>query len=191
MFGVFAVAIYGFAALVVGAVQFLLCVAVPRLRKYALSAAAWWVVFGVCFLGISLSLMIGGGIAIDRGWLRAMPRWSAWGTVAVACLVAAVVATAAARVHQAIVRRFTFALFRLYATGVVAGIGSVFGWCLAIACLAHPFPYAWVFAICGVGTPTIVFGYMAGQHAGTLRGGAPERWAWATPEEFARDSRRG
>ena len=191
MFGAVAMALFVFAALVLGAVQFLLCVAVPRMRPYALSAAAWWAVFGPCLLGMALAGGLGLVLASESGRFRAGPNGFlqpshavGWAFAVAALCLSALIASGVAWLHQVITRRFTFALFRLYATAVVAGIGSVFGWCLAFWFLSHPFPYVWVFALWGVTTPAIIFGAAAHRHARQLRGKPPTRFAWVTAEEF-------
>ena len=70
-----------------------------------------------------------------------------WTYLAVGALLTAVVASIAAWLHQFIVHRFTFVLFRLYATAVVSGIGSVFGWCLCWWMLSRDIGHVWVWSL--------------------------------------------
>ncbi len=94
------------------------------------------------------------------------------------------IATSAAWLHQALVRRLTFALFRLYATVVSAGIGSVFGWCFSWWMLASQIRYGWALALCGMLLVVIGFAMTAYEHSRALRGNAPTKFAWVSPEEF-------
>jgi hypothetical protein len=127
-----------FFFLLVGSIVFLACLSLPPIRRYALSAAVWCAMWGPC----SIILMLVAGVGLiatafiakpgDGQAFHASRLLSAfgWSYLVVGILVTVTVATALARIHQAIVRRLTFALFRLYAAVVSAGIGSVFGWCL-------------------------------------------------------------
>jgi hypothetical protein len=54
-----------------------------------------------------------------------------WGYLALGILITIAVATVVAWLHQVVMRRLMFVLYRLYATAVCAGIGSVFGWALS------------------------------------------------------------
>jgi hypothetical protein len=109
-----------------------------------------------------------------------------WSYLILGALVTATVATGGAWLHQIIVRRFTFALFRLYAAVVSAGIGSVFGWCLGWWLLLnevqrHALPW-W---ICGMLILMVAFGAAAYRGAHKLRGEAPTSFTWISAEEFA------
>jgi hypothetical protein len=192
---VFAAVVYVFLQL--GAVTFVVCVVVPPWRKYALSAALWCAVWGPCFIGIALLAVLGifaRDFAVRTENLQsfASPKVFAalgWGYLTLAALATAAVATVASWVHQKVVRRFTFALFRLYAAGVCAGIGSVFG--LLLGLLIWQF-HGNIDALYGYllwGASTLVlmvaFANVAYKHAGRLRGVAPTIFPWVTPEEFA------
>jgi hypothetical protein len=181
-----------FFFLLVGAVQFLVCVAVPRLRRYALSAALWWAVWGPC--STALLMLAGAGLIAQHLFAEhgrfasgnLLPSLAAlgWIYLTVGTLGTSAVATAIAWLHQALVRRFTFALFRLYAAAVSGGIGSVFGWCLAYWCLGSIRPYGWVFALCGMVALVILFAMWAYRNARGLRGSAPTGFTWVSREEF-------
>lgn len=178
--------------LFVGAVQFLICVAVPRLRRYALSAALWWAVWGPC----SVCLMLLAGLAVVANALVAKGNNGSfffhphflkklgWGYLLLGTFLTSAIATAISWLHQAIVRRFTFALFRLYSTVVVAGIGSVFGWCIGWWMLFYGTRHSSVLWIVGMGIFIGGFGIAAYRGAHGLRGNAPRTLAWVSESEF-------
>lgn len=183
-----------FLFLVVGSLAFLVCVAVPRLRQYALSVALWCAMWGPCFAG--LLLIAGAGLVAAAFFAKAgdiqsfqFPRLApvlGWGYIAVGVLVTLIVATAAAWMHQTVVKRFTFVLFRIYAATVCAGIGSVFGWCLGWWIMAtnmngYVSLSLWIPSMLALIT---AFGFGAYRGARGLRGKAPERFAFVTPAEY-------
>jgi len=180
-----------FFFLVVGALQFLLCVAVPRLRKYALSAAFWWAVWGPCTVGLvslaGLALVARALTEKDGDAVHIHPHLVtgiAWVYVVLGGLGTAATATSLAWLHQAIVRRFTFTLFRIYATAVAAGIGSVFGWCFSWWTLGEQARYGWAVSLCVMLLLVIVFAVRAYEGAHALRGNAPTNFAWVSRDEF-------
>jgi hypothetical protein len=182
-----------FFCLLVGAVAFLVCVLIPPSRRYALSVALWFASWGPC----AVALMLLAGLALvaeafaTKGadlQSRHMPRLIStfgWGYLIVGVLCTACVATVAAWVHQFVVRRFTFALFRLYATLVVAGIGSVFGWSLSWWMLMRDVPRTWVWSLLGMAVLIAGFGVIAWKGARGLRGDAPTKLSWISKEEFS------
>ena len=107
-----------------------------------------------------------------------------WGYLIVGAVVTSVVATLVAWLHQVIVRRFTFALFRIYATAVSAGIGSVFGWCLGLWIASQEVPWGWALWIVGMVVLIGGFGWAAYRNSRSLRGEPPETFAWVSKEEF-------
>jgi hypothetical protein len=116
------------------------------------------------------------------------PTWPAtlgWGYAIVGVLFSAGVATAAAWLHQAITRRLTFLLFRLYAMAVVAGIGGVFGWALSWWMLSMEIPRSWAYSLVGMLILVSGFGAAAYKGARSLRGEAPTRFPLVSPQEFA------
>jgi len=183
-----------FAFLLLGSIVFVVCALVPPLRRYALSAALWCAVWGPC--SVAFLLLAGLGflahtLATKAGDVQSLhvPRLLApfgWAYLVFWILTTTGVATVVAWLHQVLVRRLTFALFRLYATAVTAGIGSVFGWCLGWWLLAseviqHVLPWRLL------GMPVLIaaFGYAAYKGARGFRGEAPARFTWISPEEFA------
>jgi hypothetical protein len=109
-----------------------------------------------------------------------------WGYLVVGVLITIVVATGVSWLHQKLVRRFTFALFRLYATAVCAGIGSVFGWSLGWWMTLKEVPYHSTLLWCiGMLALIVAFATAAYKGARQLRGKAPTSFTWISSEEFA------
>lgn len=182
-----------FLFLALGSFAFLACILIPPGRKYALSTALWFAAWGPCCVSLLVLAMLGlvaGGIAVQTTkihWEDAPRLFSAvgWGSAVVAGIVTCFVASAAAWLHQAIIHRFTFMLFRLYATFVVAGIGSVFGILIVLLVMVwQPSPQAEWVAVFSIPILMTVFGAIAYKRARGLRGNAPTRFTWITPEEF-------
>ena len=131
-------AIVVFAFLLLGATAFVLCVLLPRTRRYALSVAFWFALWGPCLVALMTLAGLGlvaGALVMRAGNMQFIdtPKLLAtlgWGYVTFGALITACISTGAAWLHQKVVHRFTFFLFRIYATAVSAGIGSVFGWFL-------------------------------------------------------------
>jgi hypothetical protein len=125
-----------FVFLVLGSLVFLVCVLVPPARRYALSAAAWCAMWGPCSVGF-LSIA-GVGLIADAFISKSQdahvlhfPKLIAvfgWSYLVASLITTIILATGTAWLHQWLIHRLTFALFRLYAAIVCAGIGSVFGW---------------------------------------------------------------
>jgi len=182
-----------FFFLLVGAVVYLAFVLIPPLRKYALSAALWCATLGPT----SVALMLAAGTTLAVGafimnsghsqWEIAPKLLSTigWGYLVLGTLLSACFATAVAWLHQVIVRRFTFALFRLYASAVSAGIGSVFGWSVSWWMLSKQIPYGWLFWIPLMLALILVFGAAAYKGARRLRGEAPTNFTWISQDEYA------
>jgi hypothetical protein len=183
-----------FLFLVVGSIAFLLCAAVPRLRQYALSVALWCAMWGPCFASLLLiaglglvaaAFMAKAGDMRSFQFSRLVPVFG-WGYLTVGILVTLIVATTAAWMHQAIVKRFTFVLFRIYAATVCAGIGSVFGWSFGWWIMTTNLNgyvsfFLWIPSMLALVT---AFGFGAYRGARGLRGKAPERFAFVTPAEY-------
>jgi hypothetical protein len=178
--------------LATGAVQFLICVAVPRLRRYALSAALWWAMWGPCSVGLmflaGFAVVVNAFIAKDGNIsLFHHPHFLeslGWGYVLLGILFTSSIASVVSWLHQAVVRRFTFALFRLYSTVVVAGIGSVFGWCFGWWILSTDVRFGAFLWLAGMTIFIGGFGVAAYRGARGLRGDAPRTLAWVSESEF-------
>jgi len=178
--------------MLIGAVAFLICVLIPPLRRFALSVALWCATWGPC----SIALMTLAGLALiaeafitksGAVQLFNFPRLLSvlgWGYLIAGALSTAAVATVTAWLHQFVVQRVTFALFRLYATAVVAGIGSVFGWCISWWMLSRQVSYVWAWSLLSMLVLVTGFGVTAYNGARRLRGDAPRNFTWVSPEEF-------
>jgi hypothetical protein len=188
-----------FAAMIVffflelGALAFLVCILIPPGRKRALSIALWFAALGACLVSFLVLAMLG-VVTVSLALQATNMKWqdaprlisaAGWGAIIVALVVTCFVASAAAWLHQAIIHRFTFALFRLYAMFVAAGIGSVIGLLIVVvAIISKPFPEAeWVAAF-SIPVLMILFGTIAYWHAHALRGKPPSQFIWITSEEF-------
>ena len=184
-----------FLFLLVGSVVFLLFLLLPPVRRYALSAALWCAVWGPC----SITWMLVAGVGLiatafitktgDAQTLHypGLTSVFGWRYLSVGILVTVALATASAYIHQAVVARLTFALFRVYAAVVSASIGSVFGWCFGWWMMAkntsgHVSMSLWVITMLAL---IACFGVAAYKGARGLRGEAPDSFTWISPDEFA------
>jgi hypothetical protein len=183
-----------FAFLLLGSVVFVVCALIPPLRRYSLSAALWCAMWGPCSVAFLLLAGLGfeaHAFATKSGGLLSIHALGlldtfGWAYLVFWILTTTGVATVVAWFHQALVRRQTFALFRLYATAITAGIGSVFGWFFgwwlsASDVTRHVLPW-WLL---GMVSLIAAFGYAAYQGARQLRGEPPTSFTWISPEEFA------
>jgi hypothetical protein len=181
-----------FLFLVVGAVVFLVCILIAPLRRFALSAALWCAMWGPCsaaFLLLAGTAFLAEASISTNGDMQIMhmPRLLAvlgWGYLTLAVLGTTVIATGVAWLHQVLVHRLTFLLFRLYATVVCAGIGSVFGWCIAWTLLENEVNHTLPLSILGMLVLTVSFGTAAYKAARSLRGKPAKTFTWITAEEF-------
>ena len=177
-----------FLFLLIGSIVFLACSLLPPFRRYALSAALWCAMWGPC--SIILMLVAGVGLIATTfitktgdGQTFHVPRLLSafgWSYLTVGVLVTIAVATASAWIHQSVVRRLTFALFRLYAAVVSAGIGSVFGWCLGWWMMARSVSGHVSLLFWGTAMLALIAGFGVAAYKGArgLRGEAPDRVTW-------------
>ncbi len=179
--------------MLVGALAFLVSVIVPPIRRYALSIALWCAVWGPCSiavimvagLGLLAEPFIANKVGVRSIHATRLPPALGWGYVTVGALCTAAVATLVACMHQWIVRRFTFALFRLYATAIVGCIGGVFGCCLTWWVLSRESPnHFWAWFLTGMIFLMSSFGTIAYRGARRLRGEPPRQFTWISDEEF-------
>lgn len=188
-------AIVVFTFLLLGSTAFVVCVLLPPTRRYALSVAFWFALWGPCLL-VLMTLaglgLVAGALLMRAGDMQFInaPKLLAtlgWGYATGGFLITATIATCASWLHQKIVHRFTFFLFRLYATLVSAGIGSVFGWFLGwcMAASGAPVHLRLGFWVSAMITLIGAFGLGAYKGARGLRGEAPTRFTWISAEEFA------
>jgi hypothetical protein len=183
-----------FIFLLLGSIVFLACLLISRTRHYALSAALWCALWGPC----SVALMVIAGVGLITtafitkvGGVQSLhaPRLISsfgWAYLIIGVLMTAIAATGAAWLHQVLMKRLTFALFRLYAAAVSGGIGGVFGWCLGWWIMVKGLGvYGWL--LWGVGMLVLVSGFAVIAYKGArgLRGTAPKNYTWISEEEFA------
>ncbi len=180
-----------FCFLFLGALVFLAFTTAPRLRPKALSAALWCAVWGpsiVAFEMLAGLSLAAEGLAAEH-WAASsgsLPQLPVWSSFAILTLIATILlATAAAWLHQAMINRMTFALFRIYATFVVAGIGSVFGLASSFWLGVYFFPHLiWLLLPFTLIVFTSAFGFAGFRGARSLRGERPTQFQWVTQAEF-------
>ena len=185
--------------LVGGLAVFLVCLALPWLQRFALSAALW---FLALLPGLLLWMLIDVGAEVGQATLGrrlTQPRWEmalwhAFGSpaaqttlIAVGMAGTIVLATLIAVVHQFVIHRITFALFRLYAGFVTGGVAVLWG-SLVGAIVASTLNAPWEIALVVVGGLVIALGWggtvLGYRIARRLRGRAPLRFTWITEDEF-------
>ena len=181
--------------LLLGSLVFLASVLMPHARQYALSAAFWCAMWGPC----SVMLMLVAGVGLiaaafitkvgDVQSFHAPKLLSAfgWSYLIAGVLITTLIATVSAWIHQALMSRLTFALFRIYAATVSAGIGSVFGWCSGLWMMSKELnSYVWL-SVWGVWMLALVLGFGVAAYRGArdLRGKAPKDFTWISPAEYA------
>ena len=184
-----------FLFLVLGALVFIACVLLPQARQHALSAALWCAIWGPCL--VAFIVVAGLGLVADLlltkagglQWSSALPEVLSalgWGYLCFGLLASAAAATVSAWIHQVVIERLTFALFRLYAAGVSAGIGSVLGCSLAWWMMSQSVSgyMRLVFWTACTLTFAASFGAAAYKSARSLRGDAPTSFTWISPAEF-------
>jgi hypothetical protein len=182
-----------FIFLLLGSIVFLACLLIPPTRHCALGAALWCAMWSPC----SVALMVVAGVGLITtafitkvGGVQSLhaPRLISsfgWAYLIIGVLMTAIAATGAAWLHQVLMKRLTFALFRLYAAAVSGGIGSVFGWCLGWWILVKDLGvYGWL--LWGGGMLVLVSGFAVVAYKGArgLRGTAPKNFTWISEEEF-------
>lgn len=176
----------------IGGVVFVVCAAVAPLRRYALSAALWCAMWGPCIAGLivlagtamlaDISLTQKNGLSNFH--LPHLTHSIGWVLAACAAVAIAAVATAIAWLHQAAIHRLTFALFRLYATLVCGGIGSVFSLWVGWRLIGLQIRFAPFLMLAAMLLLVVAFGAGAYRGARSLRGTAPANFTWITEEEF-------
>ncbi len=185
--------------LVGGLAVFLVCVTIPWLQKYALSAALW---FLALLPGLLVWLLIGVGAALGHEELvrqLSSPKWeiSLWHIfgsqaaqttlIAIGMAGTIVMASGITVVHQFVIQRITFALFRLYAGFVTGGAAVLWGSLLG-AVVATYLEAPWEVAFVVVTTMVTALGWggakLGSRIALRLRGRAPLRYTWVTEAEY-------
>jgi hypothetical protein len=182
-----------FFFLVVGAAAFVFCVLMPPLRKYSLSAALWCATWGPCsvaWIMLAGLVMVANDLAMQAAQARRfhlpnLPNNLGVGYAVLGLLGMLLVATPVAWIHQMLVRQMTFALFRIYAGLVSAGVGSIWGWCLYIWLVLNThLPYRFSIWALGMMGLCAGFGYEGFRWARKLRGDTPTKPGLVSQEEF-------
>jgi hypothetical protein len=185
---IFAAIIFGF--LLLGALVFVVSILLPFARERALSAALWCAVWGPCIVALlTLAGFALGADALAQNYshFRELEHLSSIGLAyaIIGLLGTAAIASLAAWLHQSLIHRMTFALFRVYACLVSFGIGSVFCWAFVFWLGGGGYDVkprflllAAMLAFC------TAFGYGGFRYARYLRGEAPQNFTWITSAEF-------
>jgi len=185
---IFAAIIFGF--LLLGALVFVVSILLPFARERALSAALWCAVWGPCIVALlTLAGFALGADALAQNYshFRELEHLSSIGLAyaIIGLLGTAAIASLAAWLHQSLIHRMTFALFRVYACLVSFGIGSVFCWAFVFWLGGGGYDVkprflllAAMLAFC------TAFGYGGFRYARHLRGEAPQNFTWITSAEF-------
>lgn len=182
-----------FLFLAMGAIVFAICGLIPPLRRYSLSAALWCAAWGprtVAWIVLTGLVLIANGMAMQAaqsGHLQ-LPEISKqlWTVYGIAGLLGiAITATAVSVVHQWLIHRITFPLFRIYAGLVSAGVGSIWGWGLCMwLVLDLRLHFGVLLAALGMIALCAAFGCAGWHWARDLRGNAPTSFTLVTLEEF-------
>jgi hypothetical protein len=184
-----------FPFLAVGCAIFLLCTAIPPLRRFALSSSLWCVACVPCLLAI-LPAIILCSLGVDAFHRLFKPyfgaslsvhqtSWQGWLLAAIALLVMAAGASAMTLIHGIIMRRLTLALFRLYVAAVSFGVGILTCSFVLFAFATHllSLPTFLPAAIASL-LAASALAYICFRSASDFRGSYPQRFPVVTPEEF-------
>lgn len=165
-----------FFFLAMGAVVFLAMVSRPEPRRFALSGALFVAAFGPCVAALVLFAML----VLVASFLSVTATHTAvnnlfhifealgWAYVIVGGICSFIIAAGAAKLHQMVIERLPFVLFRLYATVVVAGIGNVFGWCFIFFFAGRLGSHSVAFAVVILFVLTVAFGAAGYRFAASL-----------------------
>jgi len=176
--------------LAIGCGSFVVCALVPRLRRYALGVSLWFLVWAILSPGMLILNTVGLGILAQGHAHVIVPlnefAWHHVKLIAVInALVAAAVATSVAVMHGWLIRRLTFALFKVYLTAVSGGVGVLSSLLVALILLADSVGSASsslaFFAMLGV---MLMLAAFCWRRAGEFRATRPERWQPVAAEEY-------
>jgi len=188
--------------LALGSASFLICAAIPQLRRFALSTSLWCLAFAFCLIAVVIALLFvsTGFAALHELFHRhsvidlsnsGQTSWAGWLFIIFSVAAATTGATAITAVHGIITRRLTLALFRLYLAVVSFGVGLVsFAFVLLVYINLLFDPY-FVVPVTIVGLSLmLLLSYMCFRNASQFRGSYPERFPVVTHEEFGFDKQR-
>ena len=188
--------------LLTGSIAYLLCAAVPRLRRFAMPSSLW--LLSLC-IGLYIWVSIILGLAIGRDlWNAHVPQLHLWlfkdftlpqtKGFTIACITALIatcftLASIVTVIHQAIVHRVTLALFRLYVAAISLGVGITFflpvflGMAANVPNAALQTAAIITAAIAALASATAV-AFFCFHRSSQFRGSYPDNFPIATREEF-------
>jgi hypothetical protein len=183
-----------FPFLALGCAAFLICTAIPSLRRFALSTSLWFAACIPCLLGCATGIIVFGlGVhELNRLFQRNQQigisfnqaSWF-WWLIAIA-LTAIMLAGASAitLLHGLITRRMTLALFRIYVASVSFGVGmlTTFFTSMVFGAGSH---LSWFIAANLSGAiPAMVLAYFCYRNAKQFRGDYPKQLPIIDVDEF-------
>jgi hypothetical protein len=175
------------AFLVAGCLVFYICAAVPRLRRFALSASLWLASLAIlipaaflpniALLGILSERHLNAHVPLRQVAVHHVEALFLFNIIALMC-----VATVITLVHGFLIRRATFLLFRLYVSAVSVGVAITLVWTsyLIVSIMSGSFVLALCAAMCCILLTAIaVYVY---RNAQQFRGPRPQ---WMQPTSTA------
>lgn len=183
-----------FPFLAAGCATFLICAAIPPLRRFALSLSLWFAACIPCLLASVASIVIfnlglsGLNIFFQQTGIMGIhfhqTTWIGWIQVIATAIATFGGATAITLFHGVITRRLTLALFRVYVAGVSFGVGLLTTFFVAIACRlgGNLLRFA---TVCLLGiVPAALLAYINSRNAKQYRGDYPQIFPIVSREEF-------
>jgi hypothetical protein len=184
-----------FPLLAVGCACFLLCAAVPPLRRFALSSSLWCIACIPCLFAF-LAAVVLWSLGVDA--LRRILRMDfgaslsfhqtsllGWFLAIAAIVVTVAGATAITLIHGIIIRRLTLALFCLYVAVVSFGVGILTCSFVLFAFAMHLLSLtAFLPAALASLSAASALAYACFRNATGFRGSYPQRLPVVTPGEF-------
>jgi len=177
-----------------GCAAFVICSFAPPLRRFALSSSLWFVACFPFFLAVAAgilaivfgadrltSLLHRSGTLKDIG--SHMPDWIGILIAATIAIITFGGATAVTLLHGALIRRLTFALFRLYVTCVSFGVGVLTMFFL-LSAVGVGRSWASLFINFVDIIPATLLAWFAYRKANQFRGSYPHRFPVVSREEF-------
>lgn len=181
--------------LAAGCCAFWIC-CFPGLRRFALGSALWCAAVGpLCAAAILVNLAV---IAtLPQITPASMAAWDThlfehfgilgWTNSVLISFGALLVSMA----HGFVVRRATFALFRIYLTFVATGVAVLFLAFLVLYVSNASYPLPWLIASLSVSFLVELFAVrFCYRRASEFRGSYPERWNWLTRAEYGMEPMR-
>jgi hypothetical protein len=190
--------------LFVGAIAYLICAAIPMLRRFAMPYSLWILSLSIgVYLWEAIILVL--AIGHDQWNVHAnqlhlsqfkdftLPQSKAISIASITALTATClgIASAVTLVHQAIIHRVTLALFRLYVAGVSFGVGTTFFLPAFLLLAARSSPpslqTAAMFAALVPGlAAALALAFFCFHRSSQFRGAYPQDFSLVSQEEFER-----